>query len=173
MKLIKIVLIGPESTGKSTLANQLAEHYNTVPSEEFAREYIDKLERKYVESDLLKIAKGQIDEEEMKLAKAKNILICDTDLIVIQIWAEVKYGCCDEWILEEIAVRDYDLYLLCGTDVPWEFDFQREHPEFRNELYQIYLKKLNQYNKKYIEIIGNKIVRLEKAIRSIDELFLN
>lgn len=172
LKTKKIVLIGPESTGKTTLAEQLAKHYQTVWVSEFARDYIHKLDRDYVENDLLKIAKGQIRAEEKLLAKAENILICDTDLIVIQIWAEVKYGACNSWILEQIKTRNYDLYLLCGTDIPWEFDEQREHPEFRNELYEIYLKTLQKYNKNYVELFGNKDFRLKKAIHHIDNLFL-
>lgn len=172
MKIKKIVIIGPESTGKTTLAEQLAAHYQTVWVREFARDYIEQLDRDYEENDLLIIAKGQIQTEEAALAQAKNILICDTDLIVIQIWAEVKYGACDAWILDTIKNRHYDLYLLCGTDIPWEFDPQREHPEFRNELYEMYLKTLQKYNEKYIELFGNKAIRLNKAIQHIDKLFL-
>jgi NadR type nicotinamide-nucleotide adenylyltransferase len=170
LKPKKIVLIGPESTGKTTLAEQLAAHYQTVWVSEFARDYINNLDRDYIENDLFAIAKGQIRAEEKLLAKAEKVLICDTDLIVIQIWAEVKYGACDAWILEQIETRNYDLYLLCGTDIPWEFDVQREHPEFRNELYEIYLKTLQKYNKNYIELFGNKDFRLKKAIHHIDTL---
>lgn len=166
----KIVLIGPESTGKSTLAKQLAEHYQTVWVKEYARKYIDLLDRDYEKQDLLTIAKGQIKAENEHFAKANQVLICDTDLIVIQIWSEIKYKNCDEWILEQINRRHYDLYLLCGTDVPWEYDIQREHPNARNELYQIYLEYLKSYKKKYIELFGNKSVRLEKSIKIIDKL---
>jgi NadR type nicotinamide-nucleotide adenylyltransferase len=166
----KIVLIGPESTGKTTLAEQLAKHYKTSLVQEFARTYIEKLNRPYEQSDLLKIAKGQLEIEDLALAKAEKILICDTDLIVIEIWSAVKYGEVDKWISEQILTRQYDLYLLCGTDVPWTFDEQREHPNERNELYQLYLNRLRSYDKKFIELIGNQSIRLKKSIEHIDKL---
>jgi|AntRauTorckE5430_2_1112549.scaffolds.fasta_scaffold02664_5 NadR type nicotinamide-nucleotide adenylyltransferase len=172
LKPIKIVVIGPESTGKTTLAKQLADHYQTTWVKEYAREFIENLDRDYTENDLLAIAKGQIRAEETLLAKARTVLVCDTDLIVVQIWSEVKYGRCDDWILEQIKVRDYDLYLLCGTDIPWEFDAQREHPAFRNELYAMYLEILKKYPKNYVELIGNKANRLNDSIQKIDTLLL-
>lgn len=170
--LKKVVLIGPESTGKSTLAKQLAEHYRTVWVEEYAREYIDKLNRPYTEQDLIHIAKGQLFAEAKKAKQAHQILFCDTDLIVIEIWSTVKYGKCDEWILQQVKSRDYDLYLLCGTDVPWEFDEQREHPNFREELFKMYESKLIAYRKNYLKLIGNKDIRLKNAINIIDKLLL-
>jgi NadR type nicotinamide-nucleotide adenylyltransferase len=172
LKPIKIVVIGPESTGKTTLAKQLADHYQTTWVKEYAREFIENLDRDYTENDLLAIAKGQIRAEEALLAKARTVLVCDTDLIVVQIWSEVKYGRCDAWILEQIRVRDYDLYLLCGTDIPWEFDVQREHPTFRNELYAVYLETLKKYPKNYVELVGNKVTRLNDSIQKIDTLLL-
>ncbi len=165
----KIVLIGPESTGKTTLAQQLASYYETVWVQEYAREYIAGLNRLYEEADLLNIAKGQIKLETKNLENATNILVCDTDLIVIEVWATVKYGRCADWILKTIAQRQYDLYLLCGTDVTWEDDPQREHPSQREELYEQYLAILNRYKKKYIELVGNEAIRLQKAINAIDD----
>ena len=166
----KIVVIGPESTGKTTLAKQLAVHYKTVLVEEFARQYIDELDRPYEQKDLLQIAKGQIKNEDLQSTKAKKILICDTDLIVIEIWSTVKYGKIDEWISNQILTRKYDLYLLCGIDIPWEFDEQREHPNFRKELYQMYLNRLVFYDKEIVALTGNQLIRLSKAIEKIDKL---
>ena len=169
----KIVLIGPESTGKTTLARQLAEHYKTVWVEEYAREYIKQLERPYKEKDLTEIAKGQIQKEEQKLSKANHYLFCDTDLLVLKIWSINSYQKCDDWILEQIQHRHYDLYFLCGIDTPWEYDPQREHPDLRDYLYGFYKKELQQLGKNFVEIEGNQKSRLEKAIYIINSLYLN
>ena len=160
----KIVLTGPESTGKSTLSLQLADHFNTAVVPEFARNYIDDLERAYVESDLLEIAKGQLQLEQEQLLKAKQIMICDTDLITIKIWSEYKYGRCDPQIINWIETMDYDHYLLCGTDIDWKVDPQRENPNDRDFLYESYKKELLSYKKPFTEISGNQTQRLKEAI---------
>jgi len=168
----KIVIIGPESTGKTTIAKQLAEHYQTTLVNEYAREYIEKLNRDYEEHDLLKIAKGQIQSEEKALQIAKTFLICDTDLRVIKIWSEVKYNKCDDWILQEIKERKYDLYCLCGIDIPWEEDAQREHPnqEDRMKLYKMYQQELQKNKQSVIELDGNPQKRLKTAIKALNSL---
>jgi GTPase SAR1 family protein len=111
--MIKIVLTGPESTGKTTLAKQLANYLETAMVPESARHYIDNLDRPYLESDLLEIAKKQIELEKQQITKAQRILICDTDLITIKIWSEYKYQRCDPQILKWIEQEHYDHYLLC------------------------------------------------------------
>jgi NadR type nicotinamide-nucleotide adenylyltransferase len=165
--MIKIVITGPESTGKTTLANQLVDHFETGLVAEYARRFIDKLERDYVEADLLEIAKGQLELENRQLQKAKNVLICDTDLITIKIWSEYKFGSCDPQILEWIEGSGNDHYLLCGTDVEWQFDVQREHPHDREKLYDIYKKELIFYKKKYTEITGDQKQRFQKVTKLI------
>jgi NadR type nicotinamide-nucleotide adenylyltransferase len=166
----KIVAIGPESTGKSTLAQQLAAYFETTFVPEYARRYIDELDRDYQERDLLNIAKGQIQLEEQRSIEAKNYLFCDTDLTVIKVWSLNAYQNCDEWVLEQINTRKYDLYLLCGIDTPWEYDPQREHPHLRAHFYDIYKNELQNRNLPFIELEGNKEVRLEAAIQRINEL---
>ncbi len=164
----KIVLIGPESTGKTTLAKALAAHYQTIWVAEFARTYIDQLQRPYEESDLLEIATGQIALEENALQKHSSPVFFDTDLIVLKIWSLNSYGHCAVPILKQIEQRNYDLYLLCGTDIPWEYDPQREHPHLRDHFYEIYKKELQQYQKPFIEIKGDQKSRLKQAINAID-----
>ncbi len=171
--MLKIVITGPESTGKTTLANQLAIHFNTIPVPEFARHYIERLSRPYNYEDLEIIAKRQIQIEDQLLLKPHPVLICDTDLITIKIWSAVKYGRCSEWIQETIKTRKYDHYLLCEPDLLWEFDEQREHPEGRDELFQLYKKELEGLGKSFSVINGIGDKRLERAIKVVNNLKKN
>ena len=127
MDIKKIVVIGPESTGKSTLSEALATALHTVWVPEYAREYLEHLNRPYSETDLQAIARGQLLKEGEVAPLVNKVLICDTDLYVIKVWSEHKYGRCHASILEEIARRKYDLYLLTGIDMPWSPDPLREH----------------------------------------------
>ena len=156
----KIVVTGPESTGKTTLAKQLAKALHTLWVPEYARQYIDNLDSPYQENDLLEIAKGQLKSEQEYSEKGHEYLICDTDLITLKIWSEFKYGRCHDFILEAIKHRKYDLYFLAGTDIPWEEDSQRENPEDRQELYNLYKKELTSYGKSFFELKGTEQERL-------------
>jgi len=167
-KIKKIAITGPESTGKSTLARQLADHYNTVWIHEFARSYIDQLDHPYEKKDLLKIAKGQINGEEMGDSNANKLLFCDTELLVIKIWSMYKYGTVHPKILSEIKKRSYDLYLLADIDLPWEYDSQREHPENRVYFFKWFERELKALNANYHIIHGNRRERLTNSIRIID-----
>lgn len=169
-ELKKIVVIGPESTGKSSLSSALASHYNTQWVPEYARKYIDQLKRPYEESDLLEIARGQILIEEEKASISKNVLICDTDLIVIKIWYEYKYGYCPKEILSEIAQRKYDLYLLTYIDIPWENDPQREYPHLREYFFNLFKNELEQYNLPFVEISGEFEERKRLAVDAIERI---
>ncbi len=164
----KIAITGPESSGKTTLAKMLAAHYETAWVSEFARAYLSRLHRPYIESDLLAIAKGQLHAEQQQAAFAQKFLFCDSDLTVIKIWAEVKYACCDAWILEQIQKTHYDLYFLCAPDIAWEADPLRENPNNRNELFQLYVNDLDNRNISYIILKGNKMERLETAIAALN-----
>lgn len=164
----KIVITGPESTGKSTLAQQLAENHQTVWIPEYARMYIDNLNRPYEQEDLLAIAKGQLEMENYLLQYAKDYIFCDTNLIVLKVWSEYKYGTCDPWILKQIENRRYDCYVLCELDVPWEADPQREHPNQRKVLFKKYEQELLFYKKKYFKIEGNKKERLSNVLAFLE-----
>ena len=171
-KVKKAVILGPESTGKSTLAASLAKHYNTVWVKEFARDYIDRLTREYNKTDLIEIAKGQIAEEINQEKKANNILICDTNLLTIKIWSDYKYGGVEDEILELHNKRHYDLYLLTYVDTPWENDPQREHPELREFFYSVYKNELITLSLPLVEIKGEFYERKKVAIEAIDSLLL-
>lgn len=164
-KIKKIIFTGPESTGKSTLAKKLAQVYNTVWVPEFARTYLEGLNRPYREDDLLKIAQGQRDLESFFSKKTNQYLFCDTSLLVMKIWSEYRFGKCDSWILEQLENEKNATYILCGTDIPWEYDEQRENPNDRIELYEKYLSELKFYQKEFIEVAGNQEVRLESVAR--------
>ncbi len=168
----KIVVIGPESTGKSTLSAALAAQYNTLWVPEYAREYLDGLAGEYTEADLLKIARGQILLEEQSAAQAKGLLIADTDLYVLKVWSEHKYGRCAAWILNEIARRKYDLYLLTYIDIPWQDDPQREHPEpeMRHYFYDVYKDIVQNSGVPWVEVRGTLEERMQTATAAIDQI---
>ena len=166
----KVVVIGPECTGKSDLSEYLAAKFNTVWVEEYAREYLDKLGRPYVAEDLKRIAEGQLALEDEKARDANGLLVCDTNLYVIKIWSIFKYGYCDKQILDAIARRKYDLYLLTYVDIPWEADPQREHPEQRELLYSLYLREMQQQDVPFIEIRGERNERRRLAGERIRSL---
>lgn len=169
-RIKKIVVIGPECTGKSTLSAWLATHYNTRWVPEYARKYIEELPRPYEERDLLTIARGQLQLEDTAQHGANNVLICDTNLYVIKIWSEFRFGRCHPEILEMIATRPYDLYLLSYVDVPWEEDPQREHPDKREELYQIYLTEMKNQPVPFVEVKGDAGQRQAIARDAIDRI---
>ncbi|HMR58302.1 MAG TPA: ATP-binding protein [Cyclobacteriaceae bacterium] len=164
----KVCVIGPECTGKSELSKFLAKHYNTCWVPEYARAYLDKLGRSYQQTDLLKIAHGQLRLEDEWLRDANRVMICDTNLVTIKIWCDYKYGRCDEEILKLIKARHYDLYLLCYIDVPWVNDPQREHPDKREHFWQIFKNEVINTAVPYVEIGGSWEQRQQKAVEAIN-----
>lgn len=170
----RIVVIGPESTGKSTLSEQLAAHFNTEWVREYAREYLENLDRAYEQDDLLQIAEGQLRLEDETAARANNLLICDTDLQVVKVWSEAKYGDCDPRILEMIAQRQYDLYLLTYIDIAWTDDPLREHPlpSEREYFYNIYRDIVMNAGIPWADIRGDYEQRLKTAVEAV-EFILN
>lgn len=168
----KIAIVGPESTGKTTLADALADHFHIARVEEYARGYIDRLDRKYVQSDLLEIARGQLKREQELLENTSSLLLCDTNLLVIKVWSEFKYGYCDAALLNLMNLRSFTHYFLTDTDIPWTFDPQREHPYKRQELFDIYQKELKNLNLPFSIIRGKHEARVEMAVSKINEIIL-
>lgn len=168
----KIVVLGPESTGKSTLCKRLAEHYKTSWVPEYAREYLEHHGLGYDFDSLLTIAKGQVALEEEYIGKlnASSTLFIDTDQYVLKVWAEFVYGKCHSWILNQAAMRNYDLYLLCNVDLPWVKDGLREYPDLltRKTLYKHYLDIMINQPVPWIDISGTYDERFEKAVTAID-----
>ncbi len=176
--ILKVVLFGPESTGKTTISLQLAEHYNTVWTPEFARKYLqDKWnnERKTCEnSDLIPIAIGQMISENKLAKKADKILICDTDLLETKVYSESYYGGIVDSDLDKYALENkYDLYFLTYIDTDWEADDLRDKPNERQEMFDIFEKALIKYNRPYLILKGDKKTRLKTAIQAIDKLLMD
>lgn len=166
----KIAIIGPECTGKSELSLFLAGHYQTVWVPEYARAYLDNLNRPYNQNDLLKIAQGQLRLEDEYARDAQKVLICDTNLYVIKVWSQFKYGTCAPEILRQIETRRYDLYLLTYVDITWEADPLREHPDQREALYNIYYHEMKAQHVPFVEIKGDRELRRSAALQAIDPL---
>ncbi len=177
--LQKIVVLGPESTGKSTLCEALAKHYNAVNCKEYARQYLHENGIKYNYNDLLTIAKGQIRLEEEAIQKIQHhhnnvspILIIDTDMYVMKVWCEYVFNNCHTYILDQIHTRKYDLYLLCDIDLPWTLDEMREYPDEkpRQELFAIYKDILINQNTPWAVVSGKGEQRTKNAINIIDKI---
>jgi NadR type nicotinamide-nucleotide adenylyltransferase len=169
----KIVIIGPESTGKSTLCRQLASHYGTTWCPEYAREYLVTHGKEYTYEDLLNISKGQLALEDGMEAQAKNHrYFIDTNMYVMQVWCEFVFGKCHQLILDELVKRRYDLYLLCNIDLPWTFDPLREYPDERprQELYRMYRELMINQATPWVDISGDYHKRFTTAVAAVDRL---
>jgi NadR type nicotinamide-nucleotide adenylyltransferase len=169
--LKKIAITGPESTGKSTLAQALANHFQTFCRDEYARDYLERLNSDYTKNDVEEIARIQLLKEQDLVQKCDNLLLLDTELLVIKIWMEHKYNNVPKWILNELEKQDYDLYLLCDIDIPWEEDPQREHPHLRKYFFEKYKSELEKYGFPFQILSGNFEERKKKAIELIDNKF--
>lgn len=172
---IKVVLFGPESTGKTTLSIQLARYYNSVWVPEYARDYLQNKwnnERKTCEpNDLLPIAVGQMELENTLAQKTDSVLICDTDLLETKVYSEEYYsGTCDP-LLEKYALKNtYDLYFLTYIDTPWEADDLRDKPEERQEMFEAFKTALIKYKRPFVLLKGDKKTRLATATKHINQL---
>ncbi len=172
------MIIGPESTGKTTLCKNLAQHFNTLWVPEFAREYLETHGTKYTYEDLEAIAAGQLKLEDEMINRLSsqipdaNCLMIDTDMYVLKVWSEYVFEKCSPFILEAIAERKYDLYLLCDIDVPWVKDYLREYPDEgpRIELMTIYKDILIHQQTPWQIISGNYTERTKKAIRAVEAI---
>jgi nicotinamide riboside kinase len=168
--LIKVAITGPESTGKSTLTADLASWYNSLMVPEFARSYLEQLGRPYQMADVEYIALKQVELEYLQSVKATNYLFCDTELINIRIWMVHKYGTCPAWIINSIKIPQYNLYLLCDIDIPWEPDTLRENPHDRQHFFDLFRHMLDSLHYPYAIISGNRKQRLMNAIAAVDAL---
>jgi len=166
----KIAITGPESTGKTSLAKDLAKHYKAIWVPEFARTYLQNITLPYTAIDLDNIAQGQIDAIKKALAVSEKYLFADTELIVMKIWYENAFKKCPKWLSEALEAQEFDLYLLCAIDLPWTYDPQREHPHMREHFFNLYIKELESRNLPYSIISGNKSKRTANAVKAVSRL---
>ena len=170
------VLTGPESSGKTTLASTLANYWSSPLLLEQSRTYLEEkksLEEKasdtgfdYQQSDILAIAKQHITKEHEALTQHPEQLICDTDLLVLIVWSEVKFGHCEQWILEQFKQQlkaNSRHYILCDWQIPWEADPLRENPADREQLFRLYQAKLKEYSIDYTAVSGSNMQRFNQV----------
>jgi NadR type nicotinamide-nucleotide adenylyltransferase len=170
--IIKIAVVGPESTGKSTTSAYLAKHYNTVWVPEFARNYCAALTEPPTWQDEINMFNGQLALEKEILPQANKLLICDTTFITVKIWSDHTFGESPKVVLEELPKHPYDLYLLLNIDLPWEEDPLRDFPHMREHFMAVWYKELQLLNANYKLVSGTGPERYDNAITAIDQ-FLN
>ncbi|RZK11296.1 MAG: DUF4301 family protein [Flavobacterium sp.] len=172
--IIKIAMFGPESTGKTTLAKQLAEHFQTVWTPEFAREYLqkkwDSSQQICVLEDMLPIALGQIKLENESLQKANKYLFCDTNLMVTKVFSEMYYNFCDPILNDAASENKYDLFFLTDVDVPWTKDDLRDKPFNRETTLNVFKEALISNQKPFIVVSGTSDERFNKALKILSDL---
>ncbi len=168
-KIIRIALIGPESTSKSTLSELLAKHYHTVWVPEYARTYLATLNRKYTFEDILFIAREQLKHETELLAHAHRFIFADTELIISKVWCVDVFETNSTWIDEAIISHQYDFYLLTYPDLSWEADPLRENPHRRIFFFNWYEEELKKINANYTVIKGEGEQRLKNSVLAIEQ----
>lgn len=166
----RIAITGPESTGKSWLAEKLASHYKTQWVPEYAREYLEQNGLQYSINDLEEIAKCQVKSMIQAEKESQEILFLDTELVVIKIWSEVVFEKCPAYIEEMLAKQKVDMYLLCYPDLPWEFHPMRENPDNREYLFELYEDELKKQKFNYRVVRGMGEERLKNAITFVEEI---
>ena len=166
--MIKVVLTGSESTGKTELARRLGEHFDAPIAEEFVRDYAAAHGGQIEFKDHGPIARGQMASEDAAIARAHDLVILDTDLVSTVVYCEHYFGRSPEWIETEARARAGDLYLLLTPDIPWQADGVRDRGDRREEMHELFRKKLRDWNLDYVEIGGDRESRFASAVRAME-----
>lgn len=166
----RVCVFGPESTGKSTLAQNLAEHYGTCHVPEYARTHLELRGGELREADMEHIARGQMASEDAIAFTANRLLICDTDLLTTTIWSDWLYGRCPDWISAEANRRRYDLYLVTDVDVPWVEDCVRYLPEERQSFLDRCISELKRDGRPFVRLSGSWQQRFDAAVAAVDDM---
>ena len=172
-QIVKIAIVGPESTGKSTMSAYLANHYDTVWVPEYARSYCEKLTEPPTWQDEINMFYGQTALEKELLPQANKLLICDTTFITVKIWSDYTFGRSPQEVLDELPRHPYDLYLLLNIDLPWEEDPLRDFPHMREHFMEVWHKELKALNANYVVISGTGQDRYESAVAAIDRFLMS
>ncbi|MEL6388735.1 MAG: ATP-binding protein [Bacteroidota bacterium] len=159
-------ITGAESTGKTTLSEQLARELNGLYIPEYSREYLSARNGRYEESDLLDIARGQTELERSAMTQEPPCLICDTSMLVLYVWSKYKYGRCEPWIERMLEERRCDLYILPHFDIPYEPDPLRENPSDRDVLFRYYQQELSYRQLPHIIVHGSSAERQKTALEA-------
>lgn len=172
--LIKIAVVGPESTGKSTMAMHLAEHYETVCIPEYSRYYCENINREYTLQDEVNMFYGQVALEDALRPLAKNsIIFCDTTILTVKIWCDRLFGKTPDEVVDEIKSRKYDFYLLMDIDLPWEDDPLRDFPNEREHFMEVWKNELQSLDSQYVIISGQDDERLKKGVVATRDFWNN
>ena len=164
-----VVITGPESTGKTTLARRLSDHYRSLWVPEYARTYIGALDRSYGEPDVLEIAKGQFLWERYTAVFADEFLFSDTSMLVLKVWSDHRFGRTDPWITDQLLQLSTSLFLLCTPEIPWEHDPMRENPHDREALFDVYKRELESLALPFGVISGtDPDLRFRQAVLRIE-----
>ncbi|WP_214227159.1 ATP-binding protein [Pedobacter sp. B4-66] len=170
----KIAIVGPESTGKSTITQQLAKHYNTLWVPEYARYYCAGLTEPCNLQDEVNMFHGQLALEDSILAIAeKDLIFCDTTFITVKIWSDEVFGETPQIVLDALPKYNYDLYLLMDIDLPWQEDPLRDFPHKREHFMQVWHKELNTLKATYVIVSGQSDDRLNNAIAAVETFLKN
>lgn len=172
--LVKIAIVGPESTGKSTMANFLAKKFNSICVPEYARYYCKSLNNQYTLQDEINMYYGQIALEDAIVASTQqNVIFCDTTILTVKIWSDHLFKHTPQFILDEITNRKYDLYLLMDIDLPWEHDPLRDFPNEREHFMNVWIQELNALQANYVIINSEKDERLMKGYQTYVDFLKN
>jgi NadR type nicotinamide-nucleotide adenylyltransferase len=167
-KIIKIAVVGPESSGKSTISAALAKHYQTLWVPEYARYYCEGLTEACTLQDELNMYYGQVAlEKAMETVLPNNLMICDTTFLTVKIWSDYQLGETPELVLEAIKKHEYDFYILLKNDLPWQEDPLRDFKGLGDYFFEVWIKELKAINANYKEVGGTEN-RLKNAIKTVD-----
>ena len=166
---LKIAFTGPESTGKTSLSKLVAETFDGVYVPEFSRSFLEKTNGFYEEGDLDTIAQGQCSDLVSHFAAEHRLIVSDTDMTVMKVWSQFKYGRVSQVIEQLYQEENFDHLFLCDTDIPWEEDPLREHPESREELFALYLELIHAKTKNFTIVKGSLEERFKQVQQVLEE----